>query len=69
MKDTDLLALLVRNRELEAQLAEAQDQAIELAVDAGELHAAIGMLEARLAEAERDRDSWRAEAERARRAG
>ena len=45
-------------------LAEVQDQCVELAVDAGELHAENTALRARLAEAERERDRWRAEAER-----
>ncbi len=35
---------------------------MELAVDAGELHAELEMLRARLAQAEQDRDAWRTEA-------
>ena len=63
------LALVIENRELRQQLAETQEQCVELAVDAGELHAEIEALRARLLQAERDRDAWRAEAERGRRAG
>lgn len=62
------LEVCIENTELRAQLAEAQDQCIELAVDAGELHAEIERLSARLAVVERDRDRWRAQAEH-RRAG
>jgi len=43
-KDCLVLALAVENAELRAQLAEAQDQCIELAVDAGELHAEVEAL-------------------------
>lgn len=60
----DLLAIAIENAELRQTLAEVQDQCVELAVDAGELHAKIEALRARLAEAERDRNRWRAEAER-----
>ncbi|TXM64504.1 hypothetical protein FV226_26455 [Methylobacterium sp. WL12] len=66
---TDILAVVIENRELRAQLAETQDQCVELAVDAGELHAEIEALRGRLARAERERDAWQAEAERDRRAG
>lgn len=59
----ELLTACVENTELRLHLAEAQDQCVELAIDAGELHAEIEALRARLAEAERDRDAWRAEAE------
>ena len=60
----ELLALAAENVELRLQLAEAQEQCIEMAVDAGELHTEIEALQARLVEVERQRDAWRAEAER-----
>ncbi|MEA1835281.1 hypothetical protein U8607_24725 [Methylobacterium durans] len=59
----ELLALAAENVELRLQLAEAQEQCIELAVDAGDLQAEIEMLRARLAEVERD--EWRRAAGRA----
>ncbi|TXM66779.1 hypothetical protein FV226_22955 [Methylobacterium sp. WL12] len=62
-RTADILAVVVENRELRAQLAEVQDQCVELAVDAGELHAEIEALRSRLARAERERDVWRVEAE------
>ncbi|TXM66462.1 hypothetical protein FV226_23520 [Methylobacterium sp. WL12] len=68
-RTADILAVVVENRELRAQLAEVQDQCVELAVDAGELHAEIEALRGRLARAERARDAWRAEAKRGRRTG
>ena len=68
-RSADILAVVLENAELRAQLAEAQDSCIELAVDAGELHAEIEALRGRLARAERERDAWRAEAERGRRTG
>ena len=69
MTDTDqrsakFLAVVIENRELCQQLAETQEQCVELAVDAGELHAEIEALRARLAQAERERDAWRDKAER-----
>lgn len=63
-RSADFLAVVIENRELRQQLAEVQDQCVELAVDAGELHAEIKALRARLAQVERDRDAWHAEAER-----
>jgi hypothetical protein len=45
-----LLALATENAELRAQLAEVQDQCVELAVDAGELHAEVEALRQELAE-------------------
>lgn len=60
----EFLAVVIGNAELRQQLAESQDQCIELAVDAGELHNEIEALRVRLAEAEQDRERWRAEAER-----
>ena len=68
-RTADILAVVIENRELGAQLAETQDQCVELAVDAGELHVDIEALRARLARVERERDAWRAEAERGRRTG
>ena len=64
-----ILALAVENAELRGQLAEAQDLLVETAVDAGELHARMEELQDELAEARGERDAWRAEAERERRAG
>lgn len=49
--DVRLLELMAENAELRAQLAEAQEQCVELAVDAGELHAEIQTLRQELAEA------------------
>jgi septal ring factor EnvC (AmiA/AmiB activator) len=63
-RSADFLAVVIENAELRVQLAETQDQCVELAVDAGDLHLEIEALRARLAEAERERDAWRAEAER-----
>jgi septal ring factor EnvC (AmiA/AmiB activator) len=68
-RSAEFLAVAIENRELRQQLAEVQDQCVELALDAGELHAEIEALRARLAQAERDRDAWRAEAERTKRTG
>ena len=61
---TELLILAMENAELRSQLAEAQDQCVELAVDAGELQAEIEALRAQLAEVTDQRDAWQAEAER-----
>lgn len=63
-RSAEFLAVVLENTELRRTLAEVQDQCVELAVDAGELHAENAALRARLAEAERERDRWRAEAER-----
>jgi len=63
-RSAEFLAVVIENAELRQQLAEVQDQCVELAVDAGELHNEIEELRARLAEAERERDRWRVEAER-----
>lgn len=59
-----VLELATENAKLRLQLAETQDQCVELAVDAGELHAEIEELRTHLVEVERERDAWRAEAER-----
>ncbi|WP_336491040.1 hypothetical protein [Methylobacterium nigriterrae] len=70
MGDADkltILALATENAELRGQLADAQDLLVETAIDAGQMHARIEALEARLAQAERERDAWRAEAGRAER--
>ena len=63
-ENTALLGLATENAELRLQLAEAQDQCIELAVDAGELHVEITALRVRLAHVEKQRDAWQAQAER-----
>lgn len=63
-RSADFLAVVDENRGLRQQLAETQEQCIELAVDAGELHAEIEALRAWLAQAERERDAWWAKAER-----
>jgi hypothetical protein len=42
----------------EVQLAETQDQCIEMAVDAGELHADIQALQEELAAVRSERDAW-----------
>lgn len=68
-RTVEFLAVVVENAELRASLAEVQDQCIDLAVDAGEMHSENTALRAQLAQAERDRDAWRAEAERVRRTG
>ena len=60
-----VLALAAENAELRLQLAEAQEQCVEMAVDAGELHAEVEALRARLAEVERERDEWRRVEDRA----
>ena len=53
--DLRLLELATENAELRLQLAEAQDQLIEMAVDAGELQALIEGLQAELAKARAER--------------
>jgi septal ring factor EnvC (AmiA/AmiB activator) len=63
-RTAEFLAVVIENTELRQQLAESQDQCVELAVDAGELHTEIEALQTRLAIAERERDAWKAEAER-----
>lgn len=68
-RTADFLAVVIENAELRQQLSDVQDQCVELAVDAGELHAEIEGLRARLAQAEQERDAWRAEVERGRRTG
>jgi uncharacterized protein involved in exopolysaccharide biosynthesis len=59
----EFLAVALENAELRQQLAEVQDQCVELAVDAGELHGEIEALRTRLLAAERACDRWRALAE------
>ncbi|MCC0808073.1 hypothetical protein FPV16_17960 [Methylobacterium sp. W2] len=44
-----MLTLATENAELRAQLAEVQDQCVELAVDAGEPHAEVEALRRNLA--------------------
>jgi len=68
-RSADFLAIVIENAELRQQLADVQDQCVELAVDAGEQHAENEALRARLTQAERERDAWRAEAKQGRRAG
>ena len=63
-RTTEFLAVVLENVELRQQLAEVQDQCIELAVDAGGLHAEIEILRAQLLAAERmciDGGSWPSE--------
>lgn len=62
-RTAEFLAVVIENAELRQQLAESQDQCVDLAVDAGNLHAEIEELRARPVEAEQERDRWRAEAE------
>jgi len=57
------LELATENVELRHQLAEVQEQCVELAVDAGELHAEIQALRAQLRDATDQRDAWRSEVE------
>ncbi|NEU15037.1 hypothetical protein G3T14_23635 [Methylobacterium sp. BTF04] len=54
--------MATENAELRAQLAETQDQCVELAIDAGELHAEVEALRQDLLEARAERDAWRAKA-------
>jgi hypothetical protein len=59
------LALAAENVELRLQLAEAQEQLVEMAVDAGELQVEIKALQAQFAEVTTDqREAWQTEAER-----
>lgn len=60
----EMLAIAIENTELRLQLAEVQDQCVELAVDGGELHVEIEALRAELNEVRSQRDAWQAEAER-----
>jgi uncharacterized small protein (DUF1192 family) len=57
-----VLALVAENTELRQQPAEAQEQCVELAVDAGELHAQLQALQDELARVRADREAWRAAA-------
>ncbi|KQO99078.1 hypothetical protein ASF32_14585 [Methylobacterium sp. Leaf91] len=50
LDDPILIAPAAENGELRSQLAEAQGQRVELAVDAGELHAEVEALRRGLAE-------------------
>ncbi|KQP77452.1 hypothetical protein [Methylobacterium sp. Leaf117] len=68
-RSADFLAIAIENAELRQQLADVQDQCVELAVDADEQHAENEALRHRLAQAEKDRDAWRREAEQSRRVG
>jgi hypothetical protein len=62
-RTAEFLAVVIANAELRQQLADVQDQCVELAVVAGEQHAENAALRARLIQAERDRDAWRAKGE------
>jgi len=66
--DAARLALQLEIAELKQQLAETQDQCVELAVDAGELHGQIQALQDEVARVRADRDAWRAAAQAAGRA-
>ena len=57
--EADLLTLAVENAELRLELAEAQEQCIELAVNAGELHAEVEALRMQLAAMEAEREALR----------
>ena len=61
-RDLLVLALTVENSELRQQLAAAQDQLVEMAVDAGHLHARIDALQAELTALREERNAWRAKA-------
>lgn len=52
-----LLTLAAENAELREQLAAVQDMLVETAIDAGQLHARIEVLQD-------ERNAWREEAER-----
>lgn len=53
-RSAEFLAVMLENAELRQALATAQDQCVELAVIAGELHGEIEALRLRLAEVEGD---------------
>lgn len=53
-RSAEFLAVMLENAELRLALATAQDQCVELAVIAGELHGEIEALRRRLAEVEQD---------------
>lgn len=53
-----ILEMSVELAELRAQLAESQDQCIEMAVDAGHLHGEIRQLRRELAASNRERDGY-----------
>jgi len=53
-RSADFLAVCVENAELRQQLAGVQDQCVELAVDAGELHAKLAARLARIKQAHDD---------------
>jgi len=60
--DPERLTLQLEVAELRAQLAESQEQCIELAVDAGKPHARIEALLDELGRVRADRDAWRCSA-------
>ena len=57
--------MATENAELRLQLAEIHDQCVELAVDAGHLHAEVEALRRELAEVRAERDAWQSQCERA----
>lgn len=61
-RDLLVLALTVENSELRQQLGEAQEQLVEMAIDAGQLHARIEALQAEVAALREERNAWRAAA-------
>lgn len=63
MTEADALALVLECVELRQQLAAAQDLLVETAIDAGQLHVRIEVLQDAMADLRTDRDRWRAEAE------
>ncbi|MHB2211824.1 hypothetical protein [Methylobacterium sp. CM6257] len=60
-RDLLVLALTVENSELRARLAEAQDQLVELAINAGQLHTRIEALQTELAALREGRNAGRAD--------
>lgn len=57
-----VLVLANENAELRQQLASAQDLLVETAIDAGQLHARIEVLQLELSDVRSQRDAWRAQA-------
>lgn len=54
----EMLVLTAENGELRLQLAQVQDQCVELAVDAGDLHAEIKALRAEVEELRANAAKW-----------
>ena len=61
-RSAEFLAVMLENAELRLALATAQDQCVELAIDAGGLHGEIEALRLRIAELEQDRTEYGAPA-------